>query len=80
MRVQRVKASELAHEDTPPAKADVTRKSRVGGISVVALIRTELDHSQKAETARSCPQALVQTKLELPEDLQTQQQPQTLKS
>ena len=39
------------HEDTSPAKIDVTSKSPVGDISVVTLIRTDatLDHSQKAE-------------------------------
>ena len=51
MPAQHVKASERAHEDTSPAKSDVTSKSPVGDISVVALIRTDttLDHSQKAE-------------------------------
>ena len=51
MPAQHVKASERAHEDTSPAKIDVTSKSPVGDISVVTLIRTDttLDHSQKAE-------------------------------
>ena len=51
MRAQHVKASERAHENTSPAKIDVTSKSPVGDISVVTLIRTDttLDHSQKAE-------------------------------
>ena len=46
-----MKAPEEAHEDTSPAKIDVTSKSPVGNISVVTLIRTDttLDHSQKAE-------------------------------
>ena len=46
-----MKAPEEAHEDTSPAKIDVTSKSPVGDISVVTLIRTDttLDHSQKAE-------------------------------
>ena len=34
-------ASERAHEDTSPAKIDVTSKSPVGDISVVTLIRTD---------------------------------------
>ena len=51
MPAQHVKASERAHEDTSPAKIDVTSKSPVGDISVVTLIRTDatLDHSQEAE-------------------------------
>ena len=51
MPAQHVKASERAHEDTSPAKIDVTSKSPVGDISVVTLIRTDttLDHSQMAE-------------------------------
>ena len=51
MPAQHVKASERAHEDTSPAKIDVTSKSPVGDISDVTLIRTDttLDHSQKAE-------------------------------
>ena len=46
-----MKASERAHEDTSPAKIDVTSKSPVGDISVVTLIRTDttLDHSHRAE-------------------------------
>ena len=38
---QHVKASERAHEDTSPAKSDVTSKSPVGDISVVTLIGTD---------------------------------------
>ena len=38
---QHVKASERAHEDTSPAKTDVTSKSPVGDMSVVTLIRTD---------------------------------------
>ena len=51
MPAQHVKASERAHEDTSPAKMDVTSKSPVGDISVVTLTRTgtTLDHSPKAE-------------------------------
>ena len=51
MPAQHMKAPEQAHEDTSPAKIDVTSKSPVGDISVVTLIRTDttLDHSQKAE-------------------------------
>ena len=51
MPAQPVKASERAHEDTSPAKIDVTSKSPVGDISGVTPIRTDttLDHSQKAE-------------------------------
>ena len=48
MPAQHVKASERAHEDTSPAKIDVTSKSPVGDISVVTLIRTDttLDHPE----------------------------------
>ena len=53
MPAQPVKASERAHEDSSPAKLDVTSKSPVGDISGVTLIRTDttLDHSQKAKKA-----------------------------
>ena len=59
MPAQHMKASERAHEDTSPAKIDVTSKSPVGDISVVTLIRTDttLDHSQKAEKVCSREQA-----------------------
>ena len=57
MPAQHVKASERAHEDTSPAKIDVTSTSPVGDISVVTLIRTDttLDHSQKAEKVCAVP-------------------------
>ena len=53
MPAQYMKAPEQAREDTSPAKIDVTSKSPLGDISVVALIRTDttLDHSQKAAKA-----------------------------
>ena len=54
MPAQHMKAPEQAREDTSPAKIDVTSKSPVGDISVVALIRTDttLDQNLKAEKVR----------------------------
>ena len=42
MPAQHMKAPKQAREDSSPAKIDVTRKSPVGDISVVTLIRTDL--------------------------------------
>ena len=41
MPAQHVKASERAHDDTSPAKSDVTSKFPVGDLSVVTLIGTD---------------------------------------
>ena len=58
MPAQHLEDSEQAQEDILPNKIDVTSKSPVGDISVVAriIIDTTIDHRQKAEKVAALDQ------------------------